>query len=210
MPNKKQQREADLQRPGTLCAQQGLYVWPLTLVWCNVWTLKPVSATPGPFSHTSESRRVSKAHHLSPGIIQRLSGTEIRRGFASTGHGTLWISLGNSNARLTPINAKQFLQSLINNMKKRLSFEGELLCDLSVLDSDTWPSRPGIRPGELQVTRLCRRFSLSEEQAVMGCDGMRDFLEHPDREPQSLKPLIRCMQTIPCSTAECERGFRLH
>ncbi|XP_039658030.1 E3 SUMO-protein ligase KIAA1586-like isoform X1 [Perca fluviatilis] len=29
-----------------------------------------------------------------------------------------------SNAKLTPINAKQFLQSLINNMEKRLSFEG--------------------------------------------------------------------------------------
>lgn len=98
-----------------------------------------------------------------------------------------------SNARLTPINAKQFFQNRINNMKKRLSFEGELLCDLSVLDSNTWPSRPGIRPGELQVTRLCRRFSPSEEQAVTGCDGMRDFLEHPDREPESLKPLIRCM-----------------
>lgn len=115
-----------------------------------------------------------------------------------------------SNARLTPINAKQFLQSLINNTKKRHSFEGELLCDLSVLVSSTWPSRPGIRPGELQVTRLCRRFSLSEEQAVTGCDGVRESLEHPDREPESLKPLIRCMQTIPCSTAECERGFRLH
>lgn len=76
----------------------------------------------------------------------------------------------------------------LTTMKKRLSFEGELLCDLSVLDSNTWPSRPGIRPGELQVTRLCRRFSPSEEQAVM-----RDFLEHPDREPESLKPLIRCM-----------------
>lgn len=96
-----------------------------------------------------------------------------------------------SNARLTPINAKQFFQNRINNMKKRLSFEGELHCDLS--DSNTWPSRPGIRPGELQVTRLCRRFSPSEEQAVTGCDGMRDFLEHPDREPESLKPLIRCM-----------------
>lgn len=84
-----------------------------------------------------------------------------------------------SNARLTPINAKQFFQNRLNNMKKRLSFEGDLLCDLSVLDSNTWPSRPGIRPGELQVTRLCRRFSPSEEQAVTGCDGMRDFTWAP-------------------------------
>jgi len=45
-----------------------------------------------------------------------------------------------SNAKLTRINAKQFLQSLINNMEKRLSFEGEMLLDLSVLDTGNWPS----------------------------------------------------------------------
>lgn len=43
-----------------------------------------------------------------------------------------------SNSKLTPINGKQFLQSLINNMEKRLSFEGEMLHDLSVLDTDNW------------------------------------------------------------------------
>ncbi|KAF3844349.1 hypothetical protein F7725_007512 [Dissostichus mawsoni] len=111
-----------------------------------------------------------------------------------------------SNAKLTPINAKQFLQSLINNLEKRLSFDGEMLHDLSVLDTGNWPSTPGIRHGEAQVKRLCRRFNLGEEQAV---NGMRDFLEHPDSEPESLKPLIQCMKTIPCRLLECERGFSL-
>ncbi|KAK0133590.1 E3 SUMO-protein ligase KIAA1586 [Merluccius polli] len=111
-----------------------------------------------------------------------------------------------SNGKLTRINPKQFLQSLINNLEKRLSFEGEMLHDLSVLDTGNWPSSPGIRHGEAQVKRLCRRFNLGEEQAV---NGMRDFLEHPDSEPENLKPLMQCMQTIPCSTAECERGFSL-
>ncbi|KAI4828618.1 hypothetical protein KUCAC02_022698 [Chaenocephalus aceratus] len=50
-----------------------------------------------------------------------------------------------SNAKLTPINAKQFLQSLINNLEKHLSFDGEMLHDLSVLDTGNWPSTPGIR-----------------------------------------------------------------
>lgn len=59
-----------------------------------------------------------------------------------------------SNAKLTPINAKQFLQSLINNLEKRLSFEGETLCDLSILDTSNWPSTPGIRYGESQLKRL--------------------------------------------------------
>ncbi|KAJ8405555.1 hypothetical protein AAFF_G00315350 [Aldrovandia affinis] len=40
-----------------------------------------------------------------------------------------------SNAKLTPINAKQFLQSLINNLEKRLSFDDEMLHDLSILDT---------------------------------------------------------------------------
>lgn len=40
-----------------------------------------------------------------------------------------------SNAKLTQINAKQFLQSLINNMEKRLSFEDEMLHDLSILNT---------------------------------------------------------------------------
>ncbi|XP_034567279.1 E3 SUMO-protein ligase KIAA1586-like [Notolabrus celidotus] len=111
-----------------------------------------------------------------------------------------------SNGKLRPIDAKQFLQSLINNLEKRLSFDGEMLHDLSVLDTGNWPSSPGIRHGEAQVKRLCRRFNLGEEQAV---NGMRDFLEHPDSEPENLKPLMQCMQTIPCSTAECERGFSL-
>lgn len=111
-----------------------------------------------------------------------------------------------SNAKLMPINTKQFLQSLINNMEKRLSFKDEILHDLSILDSSTWPSTPGIRHGESQVKRLCRRFNLCQEQAV---NGMRDFIEHPESEPECLKPLIHCMQTIPCSTAECERGFSL-
>ncbi|KAI4792176.1 hypothetical protein KUCAC02_033560, partial [Chaenocephalus aceratus] len=71
-----------------------------------------------------------------------------------------------SNAKLTPINAKQFLQSLINNLEKRLSFDGEMLHDLSVLDTGNWPSTPGIRHGEAQVKRLCKRFNLGEEQAV--------------------------------------------
>uniref|UniRef100_A0A3Q1FSS3 DUF4371 domain-containing protein n=1 Tax=Acanthochromis polyacanthus TaxID=80966 RepID=A0A3Q1FSS3_9TELE len=98
-----------------------------------------------------------------------------------------------SNAKLSPINAKQFLQS-------------EMLHDLSVLDTNTWPLRPGIRYGELQVKQRAGQFSLCKEQAV---NGMSEFLEYPDKEPESLIPLIQCMQTILCSTAERERGFSL-
>ena len=56
-----------------------------------------------------------------------------------------------SNAKLNPINAKQFLQSLIKNLEKRLSFEGETLCDLSILDTSNWSSTSGIWYDESQV-----------------------------------------------------------
>ncbi|KAK1885932.1 E3 SUMO-protein ligase KIAA1586 [Dissostichus eleginoides] len=151
-----------------------------------------------------------RADHLLKRTIRVLAsfkdtqGEKLEEALTALGHlGSVPLE---SNAKLTPINAKQFLQSLINNLEKRLSFDGEMLHDLSVLDTGNWPSTPGIRHGEAQVKRLCRRFNLGEEQAV---NGMRDFLEHPDSEPESLKPLIQCMKTIPCSTAECERGFSL-
>ncbi|XP_041844546.1 E3 SUMO-protein ligase KIAA1586-like [Melanotaenia boesemani] len=61
-----------------------------------------------------------------------------------------------SNAKLTQINGKQFLQSLITNMEKRLSFEDEILCDLSILDTNTWPSTPGIRHvNHLNFNHIC-------------------------------------------------------
>uniref|UniRef100_A0A3Q2PD66 HAT C-terminal dimerisation domain-containing protein n=1 Tax=Fundulus heteroclitus TaxID=8078 RepID=A0A3Q2PD66_FUNHE len=95
-----------------------------------------------------------------------------------------------SNPKLISINPNQFLQSLINNIEKRFSFEGEMLHDLRILDTSNWPSKPTIRYGETEVKRLY-------------------LVEDQSREPENLKPLITCMQTIPCSTAECERGFSL-
>lgn len=107
------------------------------------------------------------------------------------------------NAKLKPINPGQFLQSLVNNLEQRLSFEDETIKDLSILDQSKWPSNPSIRHGEEQVKRLCKRFNLCTDQAL---NGMRDLLEEPNN---GLKPLINCMKTIPVSTAECERNFSL-
>uniref|UniRef100_A0A3Q2D4V7 HAT C-terminal dimerisation domain-containing protein n=1 Tax=Cyprinodon variegatus TaxID=28743 RepID=A0A3Q2D4V7_CYPVA len=59
---------------------------------------------------------------------------------------------------------------------------------------------------QAQSVTLLKRFNICENQAV---NGMRDLVEDQSREPENLKPLITCMQTIPCSTAECERWFSL-
>ncbi|XP_041845659.1 E3 SUMO-protein ligase KIAA1586-like [Melanotaenia boesemani] len=111
-----------------------------------------------------------------------------------------------TNAKLKSINPGQFLQSLVNNLEQRLSFEDETVMDLSILDQSKWPSKPSIRHGEEQVKRLCKRFNLCTDQAL---NGMWDLLEEPSSEPKDLKPLINCMKTFPVSTAECERNFSL-
>ncbi|CAB1353758.1 unnamed protein product [Coregonus sp. 'balchen'] len=106
-----------------------------------------------------------------------------------------------TNAKLKSINPGQFLQSLVNNLEKRLSFEDETIMDLSILDQSKWPSKPSIRHGEEQVKRLCKRFNLCTDQAL---NGMRDLLEEPSSEPKDLKPLMNCMKTFPVGTAECK------
>lgn len=50
-------------------------------------------------------------------------------------------------SKLKSINPGQFLQSLVNNLEKRLSFEDETIKDLSILDQSKWPSKPSIRHG---------------------------------------------------------------
>ncbi|CAB1312768.1 unnamed protein product, partial [Coregonus sp. 'balchen'] len=84
-----------------------------------------------------------------------------------------------TNAKLKSINPGQFLQSLVNNLEKRLSFEDETIMDLSILDQSKWPSKPSIRHGEEQVKRLCKRFNLCTDQAL---NGMRDLLEEPSND----------------------------
>ncbi len=110
------------------------------------------------------------------------------------------------NAKLKPINPGPFLQSLVNYLEQRLSFENETIKELSILDQSKWPSNHSIHHGEEQVKRLCKRFNLCTDQAL---NGMRDLLEEPNSEPNGLKPLINCMKTVPVSTAECEINFSL-
>ena len=49
-------------------------------------------------------------------------------------------------------------------------------------------------------------FNLDAQSAVVG---MRDFVDDSSSIPDALKGLSNCLRTLPCSTAECERGFSL-
>ncbi|KAJ7983553.1 hypothetical protein DPEC_G00376750 [Dallia pectoralis] len=86
-----------------------------------------------------------------------------------------------TNAKLKSINPGQFLQSLVNNLEKRLSFEDENIMDLSILDQSKWPSKPSIRHGEEQVKRLCKRFNLCTDQAL---NGMGTYWKSPVVSPR--------------------------
>ena len=62
--------------------------------------------------------------------------------------------------------------------------------------------------GEVQVSELCQLFRLPTVSVI---NAFRDFVESTvdDATPAELRPLMNCTRLIPCSTAECERGFRL-
>ncbi|KAK0138525.1 hypothetical protein N1851_024937 [Merluccius polli] len=103
-------------------------------------------------------------------------------------------------AKLKSINPGQFLQSLVNNLEKRLSFEDEIIKDLSILDQSKWPSKPSIRHGEEQIKRLCKRFNLCTDQAL---NGMRDLLEQPTRTTTPLGESSHALHGIlPASVGE--------
>lgn len=92
------------------------------------------------------------------------------------------------NAKLTPMKAKQVLQSLIKNMKKHLLFEGKMLRDPRLLDTNTWHSAWWV------TSEMTMGSSVCVDQAV---NGIIVYLEHPNKEPKNIKPLIWSMQTIP-------------
>lgn len=110
--------------------------------------------------------------------------------------------------KIKSINAAKFLQSLSDNLNKRLSgsiFDNaSVLQDLKVLDKSTWSdSLDNITYGEEEIRRLSRRFALSETTSILG---MRELIDS-DVKLENLQPMLLAVNTIPCSTAECERAF---
>ena len=67
------------------------------------------------------------------------------------------------------------------------------------------PTELAPRFGEDEVKELCRRFNL---QSRLILNAFRDYVDDFGRKmPDDLQPLVNCTKVIPCSTAECERGF---
>ena len=122
-----------------------------------------------------------------------------------------------ANPKQVCVDPLRFLDAIVRSMKNRLCDRNsddiagkQFIDDVSILNSSSWPDDPSIRHGEAEIRRLCDRFELPSQQAL---SGMRDFVEEVkgdnEKRPQELKPLNRCLQTFPVSTADCERGFSL-
>lgn len=118
-----------------------------------------------------------------------------------------------SNKKIIAINQNQLIQSIVDRMTARLCSSSEdenyqLLSDISVLDLNEIKTRSSgnIQYGELELRRICRRFDVDEIQAVQG---LRAFIENNESIPDNFKPILNTIASLPCSTAECERGFSL-
>ena len=130
-----------------------------------------------------------------------------------------------SNGKHIAINHLQFLQSLADNLRQRLltsessesarvtagkappSAESNklIIAQLAVMSPDYWPSEIDVSYGETELRFLCQRFRLPY---VTVRDAFSDFKDSGGRRiPKHFKLLTSAVNTIPASTAECERGF---
>lgn len=121
------------------------------------------------------------------------------------------------------IDAAQFYQGLVDNMRTRLfttvstklvkdkkiisERENEyklLLEDFNILDPKTWKEE-NILYGEDNIRRLATRLQVPVVDAL---NGFREYLDNGGEEiPTRLQPLITASEAVPVTTAECERGY---
>ena len=108
-----------------------------------------------------------------------------------------------------------FLQALIENLQSRLENNvglgtsdnlAAMLTDFEVVDENKWPTTvtsPWL-DGEIRLKSLCNRFSLPYAEFQ---EGFRDFIDQPENIPESVLKLKGIVNSLPVSSADCERGF---
>lgn len=119
------------------------------------------------------------------------------------------IAMNPNEGREREINRGQFYQALVDSLRQRLlgKTETNLFADISVLDATLLPSTCDISPehGEVELRNLCQKFGLAFSDVKAD---YREFKETRGKVVKaSLLKLLNRINTIPVSTAECERGF---
>jgi hypothetical protein len=118
------------------------------------------------------------------------------------------VPLSNAGKGEREINCKQFYQGLVDSMSSRLmSADDKKLRDLtSITQSEIYESHQFAPDhGEIELRELCTRFNLS---FAMMKDAFREFKETKGAVvTPDFQKLLFAIDTIPVSTAACERGF---
>lgn len=120
------------------------------------------------------------------------------------------VPLSNCAVKDVEINKGQFYQALVDAVSSRLLGDSDRnLCEtVSVIDAKSWPPlNESPEFGESELRQLCSKFSISFPEVK---NGYREFKDCDGKFiPDSLRPVFNCVNTLPVSTAECERGFSL-
>lgn len=128
------------------------------------------------------------------------------------------------NKRIVSIDRLQFITSVVNNLRARCfatvavhrkkndenenELYNQMLKDFETLNPDVWPEHgeKDLRFGEESIIKMCSLFRLPNDRSVL--NGFRQYFDEGGKKiPVTLAPLSNAIRTIPCSTAECERGF---
>lgn len=103
----------------------------------------------------------------------------------------------------------QFYQALVDSLSSRLMPESErgLMDCLNVLFPSLWPSDISAEYGEVELRQACSKFRISYSGDLK--QDYRDLKDAKDNNfvGLNLKKLTGAINTLPVSTAECERGF---
>lgn len=122
--------------------------------------------------------------------------------------------------KIKSISHEQFLTSLINRMEARLIPEAveengknaaanqSVIADICVLDPNKWPEEIPPNFGRNEIKSLCHRFHMTQDLNATVI-AFEDYIDNGGKKsvPVDLQPLLNCIKVIPCSSAECERGF---
>ena len=130
------------------------------------------------------------------------------------------------SSRTSVLNKSEFLQALIDNLNSRLNCYvasnrrgqsedqeqqkndlQDFLDELTVLEPANWPdaiSTPWAE-GELKLASLCTKLGIEYNRALK--IAFRDYIEKPNNTPSLISAVKAVINSLPISSADCERGF---
>lgn len=120
-----------------------------------------------------------------------------------------------SRVNYVSFDKQRFVQALIDNLQARMILKDSDSYDvqksLEIFTPEHLPEDlpiPWLK-GEEQLVKLAERFYPSCDRAQHILASFREYCETPNRIPKPLRDLFvfGLLQTIPISSAECERGF---